>query len=508
MATTVKVQAAPRFLEAVASAGPKMTDGYYREIGEFIKRHAEDPARVTALYDRVAHLKPDVVLEFEVGSGPRLLAHWAPPTLTVLDAGNHDIVGNYQHAWLQVAITKAVLLDGFNAGRRPWRIFGSNRDTRYEEYRRELHPDWVYDLADPQANAAASIRKAYTKSSVNNPKVFVLVGGPGTGKTSILVKVMLELQALGARPGFVVSDPVAKFIEAGLGRSIAWNRVDAAARLDDFQAVLYDDPATLADVDKMIDAAIGTCRVIAVGFDPCQLDEDVWDRHYQEILTRWQARAYELRSCYRQKENLGAASLRVMERVAESTPFLASGKVEAFRDGHELVYRISNNLRFPNKHGYEHTYIDANEADVRHEASRIRSTRMWEHATPVLVIADRSCELSWNWTSLLRDIRHDVVQFDPATQWSDLRAIKGLEFQHVLMAINRALFDELESGFEGSGQGVYHARRMLRIPFSRAKDSLVTFVVESPANRAESERDRALRQARAFLRDIARRESH
>jgi hypothetical protein len=35
----------------------------------------------------------------------------------------------------------------------------------------------------------------------------------------------------------------------------------------------------------------------------------------------------------------------------------------------------------------------------------------------------------------------------------------------------------VEGGFKGSGQSVYNERRLLRIPFSRAKDSIVTFVV-------------------------------
>jgi hypothetical protein len=86
--------------------------------------------------------------------------------------------------------------------------------------------------------------------------------------------------------------------------------------------------------------------------------------------------------------------------------------------------------------------------------------------------------------------------------------MKGLEYQHVLLVINRSLFEELESGFEGSGRTIYHARRMLRIPFSRAKDSLVTFVVESPTNRMESQDERFARRATALLRDVSRREEH
>jgi superfamily I DNA/RNA helicase len=60
---------------------------------------------------------------------------------------------------------------------------------------------------------------------------------------------------------------------------------------------------------------------------------------------------------------------------------------------------------------------------------------------------------------------------------SQLTEIKGLEFQHAFLFIGQALFRDLQEGFSGSGQATYHRRRLLRIPFSRAKDSLVTFVM-------------------------------
>lgn len=58
---------------------------------------------------------------------------------------------------------------------------------------------------------------------------------------------------------------------------------------------------------------------------------------------------------------------------------------------------------------------------------------------------------------------------------------KGVEFQHVFVAMYPELFDQLDNGFEGSGQRIYNHRRLLRIPFSRGKDSLVVFSVRRGA---------------------------
>jgi hypothetical protein len=63
--------------------------------------------------------------------------------------------------------------------------------------------------------------------------------------------------------------------------------------------------------------------------------------------------------------------------------------------------------------------------------------------------------------------------------FNEIKEVKGLEYQHVFVFIKKHLFDEIQSGFTGSGQREYHRRRLLRIPFSRAKDSLVTFAINS-----------------------------
>ena len=504
------IRVAPRFLDAVERAGPGLTAGYYREIQDFRRRYESSRATVARPYDRAEQLKPHVVLEFKVGSGARMLGHWEPPVLTMLDAGNHEIVPTYETGWLPDALMNAVDLP--EAHPVHGGLFGNAPEMRSQVYGAELDPNWIYFLADQQASAASKIRKAYKRANVNDPDLFVLVGGPGTGKTSILLKLLLDFKIDGIRPGIVMSDAVAAYASGGLGMSLAPFLVHVGAdehdALDRFDVLLFDDPGSLAEVDAALDAGIGEVRLVVVGFDPCQLDEDLWDEDFQAVLAKYSARHYELRTCYRQKENVGRATKRVMDRVAESTPFLDRTKIAGFKGGHELVYRIANNLRFVNRYGYERTYPNATEKDVQTEAKRIRKAPLWTHSVPLLVVVDRSCESGWQWTALLRDIPHQRVEFDPASRWSSLREIKGLEYQHVMLVINRVLFEELESGFEGSGQNVYHARRMLRIPFSRAKDSLITFVAESPSDRAETVDERRYREALTLLRNAARSEIH
>jgi hypothetical protein len=178
--------------------------------------------------------------------------------------------------------------------------------------------------------------------------------------------------------------------------------------------------------------------------------------------------------------------LRVIERIAESTSYLADSKVHAHREAHELVNRVSNSMTYPNRRGYEETYPAATRKDVRAEIARIKSRELWSHSTPLLVVLDQACETaSWQWDHLLDGVPAEVVEFSDGST-GPLRRIKGLEYQHAIIAIGEPLFRDLESGFEGSGAATYRRRGLLRIPFPRAKDSLVTIVTPSAPMRPRS----------------------
>jgi hypothetical protein len=495
---TLEIRAAPRFTEAINRAGPGLTAGYLREIYDFVRRYDADPLQVARQYDRAEHLKPSQVLEFDVGGGPRMLGHWDPPTLRMLNAGEHDIVKHYDPKWLAGDIEKARALR-LPVNSPTWSLFGDGGDAALTDYGRELHPDWVYFLADHQAGIASTIRKSYKKAKLDDPELFVLAGGPGTGKTSILVKLLIDFTAAGLHPAIILSDAVANFIEAGLGRSLAAFRPGrtAAGKLDlsPYDVLLYDDPDSLYQVEQAWYSGLGEVRLVVVGFDPCQMDEDVSDSALDELIREYSARKYELKTCYRQKETVGRATKRVMDRIADSTPYLDTGKVQDFRDRHGLVYRLSNDLRFPNPSGYERTYADAKLKDVRAEVNRLRRSALWAHVDPLLVVLDTTCETGWHWDKLLDGIPHELVGFDPSSRHPGLRSIKGLEYQHAFLVLNYRLARELERGFDGTGKSVYRSRRLLRIPFSRAKDSVVTFVFMTDEDREAQKRELSIEEA-------------
>ncbi len=194
---------------------------------------------------------------------------------------------------------------------------------------------------------------------------------------------------------------------------------------------------------------------------------------------RWQERyavtTHVLSECYRQKRVVGQRAKTIAKIIGESTPFLVPEKVEAFNRNHSLLTAWANDTTFPNPHGYEQTYTNADLDTWRREIRRIWERPLWRHTEPLLVarlgIDGHGPDLAGRWRRVVQSLEAVIINGD------DIERVKGLEFQHAFLIVSGELYDELEHGFGGSGQARYFARRLLRIPFSRAKDSVVTFVV-------------------------------
>ena len=483
-----------RFKKAMEHASASLQTATCKEIQRVIRLYEADPAQFANDFDRVEQLKPDQVLEVEIGGGNRLLALWEDRELTLLDVGGHETVGRYKRAWLkQARLSRGPADPNFNP-KTVWlhRFFGSSPDERFETYKSELNPEWIYALDDQQLGFVAKVKKAYKRSSRENPAYFFAVGGPGTGKTSILTKLLIELRAMGGNPGLSVSDAVAGYIESG-GIHLAGSRLlDGAQAGDDriaaHDAVLIDDPGSGQEIEALLDEALGLARVLVVGFDPCQMEGDMTDAQYEALVSAYGVEVRELRACYRQKETLGKASKRVMDQVARSTPFLREDRIDTFWSAHTLINRLANDMTFPNRYGYEEAYREGTRRQVSRELARIRRSKLWTHTPPVLLVVDEASEAAtWPWAKMLGDAAYTLVTFNSELGFDRraVRAIKGVEFQHVMLALNYRFFDALEHGFAGSGQPMYLTRRSIRIPFTRAKDSLVSVALR-PSDEARA----------------------
>ena len=476
----------PRFVKAFENANALLKKKVYSEVHQFVEYFRTDPVTTAGHYKTFSGVEPYTVLEFRLDYKLRALGHWDKQVLTLLDMGNHDHVYDpFCTEVLESQLPKAAKAD-----REYWPdtsnvidLFGSTPERGYESYENEDTPEWVYFLTSQQNGYVKSIVRGIKKGSVSKPAFYFVVGGPGTGKTSILARLQIDLMEAGRKPGMIVTDRVAQYIESGGELNLSSYRMKKQDLYSEdkppFDVVLFDDPDYDGEILATFEKAKGRFRAIVVAFDPCQLGPDFNDGAYDTLVRLLDAKPYQLTACYRQKEVVGLAAKRVMDTVAESTPFLAEEKIAAFKCGHDRVYSIANTMSYPNRYGHEETYTDATVNNFRKEIRRIKRRPLWQHSAPMLLVVEKGLASdSWSWAEELKDIPFVQLEIHSGG-YGMLQEVKGIEFQHSFFVISSKLFKELNVGFRGSGQKLFHQRRLLRIPFSRAKDSIVTFCVNN-----------------------------
>ena len=210
--------------------------------------------------------------------------------------------------------------------------------------------------------------------------------------------------------------------------------------------------------------AANQCLALRAGIQP----------DFANLLARFKAQRFELSCCYRQKAKVGRAARAAAEVIARSTPFLDSGKIKAFHDRHRGLGKLANSLSYPNPRGYVQTYPNARKGHLIQELGRIKRFPAWQHWPGVLAFMDDGVKLPAAWSKLLEVAGAQVVD---RTQ---IQTIKGLEYQHVLLFLHGDTYIKVHEGFTGTGRAAYASARLLRIPYSRAKDSLVAFVMAGP----------------------------
>jgi hypothetical protein len=107
-----------------------------------------------------------------------------------------------------------------------------------------------------------------------------------------------------------------------------------------------------------------------------------------------------------------------------------------------------------------------------HEEMRqlLEAGRLWTHSEPLLVVLDEQVASKRDWDSFFAHFANRTVHLEEA------KIVKGVDFQHAVMLFSGEKFRQLDQGFEGLGKKSYNQNQLLRIPFSRPKDSLAIFV--------------------------------
>ncbi len=482
------IKATNRFLRSYHRASPNLQEKAEGSLHDFVRFFHANPITCIRNYEQVKNLRNCTrhdrtntdIREFEISGGERMLCDWSFPTLTLVDLGNHSLIKQSKCTEVKKALESIYdapsqffpqVKSGFFVKQtsNEWRTFGS-----------ELQSDWIYYLDEEQHGIVESI---YNDSitillTAGYYRINVIIGGPGTGKTCILLNLLKRYYNEGGiKVQFVVSDEVSAYLRASTQVNIE-PFVPEAPIQSKCDVLLVDDPSSIYRLKEVASyGQNGLAKVIVLAFDPLQLEDALSDDDYREYITSHQVGEYVLHTCYRQKEHVGTVTKAVVDSIARSTPFLADDKQKLHWLQHQRLTELSNNLRFVNPFGYSNFHDQATWVDLQHEISELKRQPggLWAHCPPLLVaLVDESLQrLPNEWLQTLGQSR---VEYRLATV-SELQHLKGVEFQHVFAIVGRTLWGQLNGGFSGSGRKTYNQRRLLRIPFSRAKDRLVVFAL-------------------------------
>ncbi|MCL4261773.1 MAG: hypothetical protein KJ069_01090 [Anaerolineae bacterium] len=464
-----------RFQRAYRKGSPGIQHLAEHAIHDFVRSYRSDPHNTVRRYDRVAHIRKQV-LEIDISGKNRLLAHFAEKQLTLLDVGEKRIVPDYSLGKLEHDLANRIKAPDRFWPERPSGFFTEYIDPTIKLFGLELLPDWIYWLDEEQDGVLSTIAEDldtwYSLLKLRNEgMIFFVVGGPGTGKSCVLINLLKWYVELKLNVGLSMSQELVEYVERSNHASISQYLVNNL--VPEHDVLLVDDPKNMITINHYIQlVGQGSVKLLVLAFDPLQLEDSITDKSYYYLINTHKVKVHARTTCYRQKEKVGQATKNAANVIAASTPFLAKEKIKNYREERSELTRLSNELLFRNPGGHTPVYDEATIQNVIDEVNRINQPGLlWKHWYNLLVVESEKGALRPECYQAINRVKAKIISLN------QIESVKGLEFQHVFLFLERSLYEQIEFGFEGSGQSVYNRRRLLRIPFSRAKDSLVTFVL-------------------------------
>jgi hypothetical protein len=317
----------PRFQKALDAASGWLKHRVYSKIHRFVKLFRANPISAGGEYKVFKSVEPHVVLEIRLNDKYRLLGHWEKQKLTLVDFGNHDDV----YSPLTLNLLENQLAAAERASENYWpetSNFGPLFDVQPARHGGTTDGDsdegWLHFLVEDQLGIATTVVRQVKRASRTHPRRYVIIGAAGSGKTCILARLLFDLVEADQKPGLIVSDAVAEYIKSG-GLNVEAFRVPPSSLWDkewvpQHETLLFDDPATFADIDQACFRAGDPYRAVIVAFNPFKLSDDFSHEEYDALKELLEIRPFVLSDWDYRKKRVGNAAERVIDLISESMP--------------------------------------------------------------------------------------------------------------------------------------------------------------------------------------------
>ena len=184
-----------RFDKAYRKCSARLQGLVEGAVHDVVNNIRSSPSQASQHYDR--HAKIAGVLEIDVSGACRMLAIWENGCLHLLDVGGHEVVPRYDKGKFFVDsrdrrdVPAVFWPEGPDQG---LRFFSSSPSLAYSQFGNEHSEEWLFYLSDEQVDVLLEV----AVNSLDDLKLghelspICIIGGPGTGKTCVLINLLKE----------------------------------------------------------------------------------------------------------------------------------------------------------------------------------------------------------------------------------------------------------------------------------------------------------------------------
>ena len=342
-------------------------------------------------------------------------------------------------------------------------------DFRYT-FDEELNEKWVLFLDEQQSKVANEI---YIDLEIPEDKVKIhfILGGPGTGKTIVLLNIAIRLENAGKAVSFQLSQGVLKYLNSGSAKVPGANLGPGPGVV-----LLVDDPADLQSMNGILrQAKSSKCKAVIIALDPLQWHEKEMPEIFEKIWSDNENITHKLDVCYRQSAGVAKKQLKLFTSLlGKNSRFLVEEKQKQERVNLAPYLNLSLDMTFVDESGRYKLYLSDTKANFVKEIERFRKREyIWKHTHPIAFIY---------YDDLPREVKDYAKQYSQGLNriefnYSDYKKTRGVEYQELFLFLDSEFWERINDGQQGLKTADWQQIACLHTLFSRSKDGLVIFII-------------------------------
>jgi len=349
-----------------------------------------------------------------------------------------------------------------------------SEEIQGEEFRytfdEELNERWVLFLDEQQSKVANEIYKDL-EILEDKVKIYFILGGPGTGKTIVLLNIAIRLENARKAVSFQLSQGVLKYLNSGSTKVPGANLGPGPGVV-----LLVDDPADLQSMNGIIrQAKSSKCRAVVIALDPLQWHEKEMPETFEKIWSNNENTTHKLDVCYRQSAGVAKKQLRLFTSLlGKNSRFLVEEKQKQEKVNLAPYLNLSLDMKFVDEAGRYKVYLSDTQSNFIKEIERFRKREyIWKHTHPIAFIYHD--DLSKGVRDYAKEYSQGLNRIE--FNYSDYKKTRGVEYQELFLFLDREFWERISDGQQGLKTTDWQQIACLHTLFSRPKDGLVIFII-------------------------------